>query len=69
MSLKKDIKSLLLQEDITMTLLAEKLTKKAGKNITIDGISRKLTKGTMKYNEVKQIADILGYDIKFEKRN
>ena len=37
-------------------------------NIQIYNLSNKLTKETIRYSEVKRIADILGYEIKWEKK-
>ena len=33
---------------------------------TTQNISNKLTRGTIKYSEIKEIADIIGYKIKWE---
>lgn len=35
---------------------------------TPQNISNKLTRGTIKYSEVKEIADIMGYKIVWEKK-
>ena len=37
------------------------------KKYTADGISQKLNKGTMKYDEVQFLAGILGYEIELKK--
>ena len=67
MGVREDIKILLVKENLTLTNLADKLSKKYGKKFTADGISQKLRKGTMRYEEVKQIVDVLGYKIDFNK--
>lgn len=68
MSVKTRIKALLANEDLQIKELAEMLSQK--KNITIkaNSISQKLIKENMKFNEVEEILEILGYYIIFQKR-
>lgn len=67
LSAKEIIKILLSKEGLTQKKLTEILTEKTDKKYTQDGLSRKLNKGTISYNEISLIADILGYEIKLEK--
>ena len=69
MSVSQDLKILLLKEKATITELAKLATEKSGKNYTVFGISQTLARNSMKYDEVKFLASILGYKIKFEKEN
>lgn len=62
------IKSLIAQEATTMTKIAERLRSEKKRNLTMNNLSRKLRGDTIKYVEVAEIADLLGYDIKFIKR-
>ena len=62
MSARGKIKSILAKENITMTDLAKKIP------TSVNNLSNKLRNNTIKYEEVRQIADILGYDIQFVKR-
>ena len=62
MSARGEIKSILAKENITMTDLAKKIP------ASVNNLSNKLRNNTIKYEEVRQIADILGYDIQFVKR-
>ena len=68
-SASEDLKILLLKEKTTITELAKLATEKSGKNYTVFGILQKLARNSMKYDEVKFLASILGYKIKFEKEN
>ena len=63
MSIREDIKSILARENVTMQSIAEKL------NSSVQNLSNKLRSKTIKFEEVREIADILGYDIEFKKRN
>ena len=65
MGVKKDIKMLLLENDITITDIAKEMTNRTGKYFSRSNISQKLLRGTLKYEEAQLIGDILGYELKF----
>ena len=65
---KELIQLLLTKEGITQKEIAEKLKNRTGKILAPSGLSRKLSQGTITYNEVVMIADILGYDLTPVKR-
>lgn len=67
MSASEDLKILLVREQTTITELAKLASEKSGKPYTIYGISQKLSRNSMKYDEVQFLAGVLGYRIKFEK--
>ena len=67
MGVSEDLKILLLKEKTTITELAALASEKSGKSYTVFGISQKLARSSMKYDEVKFLAGVLGYRIKFEK--
>ena len=68
LQVREQIKTLLVQENIKLKELAVMIAEKTNKNCSSDSLSHKLSRGTMPYNEVVMIADILGYEIKFEKK-
>ena len=47
--------------------VANRLSDRKSK-VALQNLSNKLTKETIRYSEVKKIADILGYEIKWEKK-
>lgn len=65
---KKQIKHLLFEEDVTGKELASLLGQRLNKNFSPESLSHKLSRGSILYNEMFIIADILGYDINFVKR-
>jgi len=65
MGVKKDIKMLLLENDITITDIAKEMTERTGKYFSRSNISQKLLRGTLKYEEAQLIGEILGYELKF----
>ena len=62
------IKLLLAKEQITQKELATLLSEKTGKVCMQPSLSRKLTKGTITFNEVMTIIDILGYEIDLKQK-
>ena len=67
-SVKKDIKMLLAENDFTITQLAKEMTELSGHKYSRSNISQKLSRGTLKYEEAKLIGEILGYELKFVKK-
>lgn len=62
------VKSLLSLNCMTLTQLCDEMTKRTGKNYTLYGLTGKLKRESFSLKEAYIMADILGYDIKFEKR-
>ncbi|MEC9490881.1 MAG: LLM class flavin-dependent oxidoreductase [Halanaerobiales bacterium] len=68
MSAKKVIKKILIEEDLTMTELVEKYNNKFNAEDTIQNLSNKLSRGSLRYNEAEKIAAALGYKIEWIKK-
>ncbi len=66
MSTKETVKILLLKRNMTIKTLAEKLTDMTGKKYSRQNLSGRISNGYLRYEEMEQIAKILGYEIKFE---
>ena len=69
MSIYEELKSTLAYEATMMTKVAKLLKENKNRNLSMNNLSRKLRTKTIKYEEVRDILDVLGYDIKFVKRN
>ena len=67
MSIRKEVKKLLLDSDKTLSELANLMGKKLNRNYSVQSLSNKLGNETVSYAEIKLIAEVLGYKIKFEK--
>lgn len=67
MQVREQIKTLLSQENITMKELALKMQERTGKSYSLQTLSHRLRRGTLYYNEVLLVTEILGYNINFEK--
>ena len=66
LDVKEQVKSLLAQEGTTQKELVDILNSKGGEYST-QSFSQRLGRGSVTYNEVMKIAEILGYDIQFIK--
>ena len=64
---RNQVKVLLTYEEVKLKDLASMLTQKTGKRYTSDGLSHKINRGRLTYDEMLEVAEILGYEIKFEK--
>lgn len=68
MSTRAEIKYLLFKENSSITKIAKEMAQITGKEYTMRSLSQKLLRGTLRADEYKLIADILGYDVKLVKR-
>lgn len=68
MDFRNQIRSYIMREGVTMTSIVELLAQKHGWSRSVSNLSAKLSRGTLKYREAVELADILGYDIIWEKR-
>ncbi len=68
MDTKQQIKHLLLMNNMTMTELCKKMSERINEPYTIHNISGKLKRGSIKYSEMKDILDILGYEFIIRKK-
>ncbi len=64
---REQVKFLLLKEKMTVTELAKEMTAHTGKHWSRQALSSKLSRGTLRYDEITAIAEILGYEIDFKK--
>jgi len=65
-SIRNEIKSYISKSGWTLTDIVKILNERhPTEPTTTQNISNKLTRGTIKYAEVKEIADIIGYNIEW----
>ena len=57
---------LLTMRCLTVTKLAEMISKKTGRKMSQQNLSKKLLRGSVKYDEMLEIAEILGFEIKVD---
>jgi len=64
---KNRIKALIELEETTMSELVEKLADEYQWSYSLSNFSRKLSSDTIRFKEVQDVADALGYEIQFIK--
>ncbi len=63
-----EVKMLLLKKAWTQEKLAKEMSTRLKKKYSANNLGNKLRLETVKYKEMKLIADILGYDLEFIER-
>ena len=63
-----DLKKILLDVNISLTELAQALSKRLDKPYSMQNLSNKLRNETITHREMLIIADILGYELKFVRK-
>lgn len=66
-SVKDEIKGYITLSGWQMGEVANRLSERKSK-VALQNFSNKLTKGTIRYSEVKRIAEIIGYEIEWKKK-
>lgn len=67
MSVREFVKILLAKECTSLTQLAKLASENSNKKYTLDGLSHKMSKGTLDFNDVEFFAKLLGYEIVLKK--
>jgi hypothetical protein len=62
---KNQVKTLLASRAMTMTKLADEMSKKSKKTYCLKTLSAKLARNALRYEEMLLICDILNYEISF----
>ena len=68
-SSKEQVKILMVKEGLNARTLALRLQEYTGKNYTHQSILHKISLSSFRYDELKAIADMLGYEISIKKTN
>ncbi len=63
-----EVKMLAAKKGITLTSIAKYLSENSDKKYTLDGLSKKLRADTIKYSEMKLIAEALGCELIFKEK-
>lgn len=68
LTLQEFIKSMIVRSGLTMRQVVDVLSDEYGWSDSISNFSNKLSRGSLRYSEAIQIADVLGYEIVWKKR-
>lgn len=68
-AIRNEVKAYIAQSGWTLTDIVKVMNQHRadGEQTTSQNISNKLTRGTIKYSEIKEIANIIGYEIIWQK--
>ena len=64
--IRNEIRSYMVAKGHTYKSVANLLTKNFGENVTAQSLNNKLSRGSLRYVDAKQIAQVLGYKIHWE---
>ena len=68
MSIRNEIKAQIVRVGFTMQELVDRLAEEYGWSDSVSNLSAKLQRESIRYKEVVELADVLGYDIVWQKR-
>lgn len=68
MTVRNEIKSQIVRAGYTMQELVDRLHEEYGWSDSVSNLSAKLQRESIRYKEVMELADVLGYDIVWQKR-
>lgn len=68
MSIRNEIKAQIIRVGFTMQELVDRLAEEHGWSNSVSNLSAKLQRESIRYKEVVELADVLGYDIVWQKR-
>ena len=68
MSIRNEIKAQIVRAGFTMQELVDRLAEEYGRSDSVSNLSAKLQRESIRYKDVMELADVLGYDIVWQKR-
>lgn len=66
MSIRDEIKGKIVQAGWSMSDVVKALSEKQGRIDTVQNLSNKLTRETLRYKDAQEIAEVIGYTIVWE---
>ena len=68
MTVRNEIKAQIVRAGYTMQEVVDRLHEKYGWSDSVSNLSAKLQRESIRYKEVVELADVLGYDLIWQKR-
>ena len=68
MNIRNEIKAQIIRAGFTMQELVDRLSDEYDWSDSVSNLSAKLQRESIRYKEVVELADVLGYDIGWQKR-
>ena len=69
MNIRNEIKAQIVRAGFTMQELVDRLSDEYDWSDSVSNLSAKLQRESIRYKEVVELADVLGYDIVWQKRS
>ena len=67
-TVRNEIKARIVREGVSMNEVVRRLAERHGRSASAPAFTSKLKRGSLRYGEAVQIADVLGYDLVWVKR-
>jgi len=68
MNIRNEIKAQIVRAGMTMQQVVDLLSDEYGWSDSVSNFSNKLTRGSLRYQEAVQLAEVLGYELVWQKR-
>ena len=68
MNIRNEIKAQIVRAGMTMQQVVELLSDEYGWSDSVSNFSNKLARGSLRYEEAVQLAEVLGYEIVWKKK-
>ena len=68
MNIRNEIKSIIVREGISMSEVVRKMAVGYGWSASVPNFSEKLKNGTLRYSEALELAELLGYEVVWQKK-
>ena len=68
MNIRNEIKAQIIRAGMTMQQVVELLSDEYGWSDSVSNFSNKLARGSLRYEEAVQLAEVLGYELVWQKR-
>ena len=68
MNVRNEIKAQIIRTGMTMQEVVDLLSQEYGWSSSVSNLSAKLQRESIRYKEVLELADVLGYDLIWQKR-
>jgi len=68
MNVRNEIKAQIVRAGMTMQQVVDLLSDEYGWSDSVSNFSNKLTRGSLRYQEAVQLAEVLGYELVWQKR-
>ncbi len=63
LDVKEIVKTMLAMKSTSMQAMSDRLKKEKNISLSQSGMSKKLSTGTIRFNEIKAMAELLGYEV------